>query len=98
MSRIYKVTDTGDVEKVTLVFDPTTFTSLTSGESYSVVVANDINFSSIATTALLKEDASGIFYSELDFPDSQSSYFKIHEYDESAVTPVCIPVPENNFP
>ncbi len=93
MARIYKVIDSGSTGVVTLVFDPTLFTTLVPGTKYSIAVSNNLAFSSFATSAPLVEASSGMFYAEIDFPNSQASYFRIVQGDgvrnDTSITPIC---------
>ncbi len=108
MNRIYKVVDSGSATSATLVFNPATFTSLVSGQNYNIAVGNMITVSNsvifdLVTSAPLIETASGLFYSEIDFPNSQSSYFRIVEgrgertgagFEAGDVTPICYSLTE----
>jgi len=84
MNRTFRVIDSGGVSSVTLVFDPSIYNTF---RSASLVVSNNQSFNTSVVASSLIRDSSGIFYAEIDFPDSQTSYFKI--VSRAEVRPEC---------
>ena len=86
MSRVYQAVDHGATGTVTLYFDNTTFTGLSTGNTYYLITSDDaILDGTDLTTALTEDGSSGNFYIEVDFNDNTSTWFSISEvpFDEA---------------
>ncbi|MEO9966834.1 MAG: T9SS type A sorting domain-containing protein [Reichenbachiella sp.] len=78
MGRIYKVVDNGSVGTVTLYFNNSTFTNLSTGNTYYIITSTDGVFDADDSSVALTEDGtSGNYYIEIDFDNNSSSYFTL---------------------
>ncbi len=73
----WKVTTTGVVDAVGLLFDGSVLTDLTGADQYSIVISDDPTFDDQDFTRLLEPFAGNVYYVENDFPDNTTQYFSI---------------------